>query len=379
MGVATPVSAGTIINGYYSCGALRHANTIYGEGDHKHYIDYKYAHFVEGGFANKKSVWPTNPNFDIVSPNGHHQLFNTEGPTGTGSVYCRNLSSMVAGGSYQSIAETDSSVPVPRIGVPNYSSPLQRALFGDPKEWVLKQNQEKAAIADCMHERGFEGYRADSSLIVLPETIEQSYEEGVRFGYGISTQFEADRAEDSANGVNAAFFAGLSIAERQAVDRAMWAGKDSLEPGCMYQGHLTAFGNLLFLTDEYDKLNTDINAAMQVDRDLLNANADWSRCMLDSGYRFSEPSAAITSIADEFSAIESYLGRPAERSDREIITLKEREMAVYRADQICDAAIDRTVRYLAARDRIEQEQLAAYPTFGRMTHPPAAETKNSKF
>ena len=258
---------------------------------------------------------------------------------------------------------------IPIVGIPNHASPTQRAVFGAPEHWVARQAVAKQATAQCMLERGWRGFPPTTSLVELPETVEEHHTDGEQFGYGIATRLEQDRTTTEGDPGKAAFWGLLTDDERERVNRDLWAAADDALPGCMYVGHLVAFGNVDFLEAGYGNAQADASSKRRQDPLYLSARQAWSSCVKDAGEDFAEPSDIVNDLQARLTEIDAAMDRPAASSDPAIRKLMTEELRLYGIDQRCDAMVGLTVTSLAVQDRIE----AGYvddPVFADNSLPP---------
>jgi hypothetical protein len=199
--------------------------------------------------------------------------------------------------------------------------------------------------------------------------VEEHHADGEQFGYGIATQLEQDRTTTAGDAGDAAFWGLLGDEEQERVNRDLWAAADEALPGCIYVGHLEAFGNLDFLEAEYGNAQADASSKRRQDPAYLSARQAWSSCVKDAGEDFAEPSDIVNDLQDRLNEIEAEMDRPAMSSDPAIQKLMTDELRLYGIDQRCDAKVGLTVTSFAVQDRIE----AGYvddPVFADNSLPP---------
>lgn len=189
----------------------------------------------------------------------------------------------------------------------------------DPDEARIEQ-----LVAACMAEAGFE-YEAE-----LPDAFPgqdgsltlDEYRE--LHGWGIMSSWEHTlTAPPTDLDPNEELLAQMDEATRVAWELALYGPPDSWydddqREGCRQEAeYQTEFVNTArwrtAAWSELQPLLTDMNDAMRADPSLIGAEQDWSRCMAESGYRFSDVDEAIISIDERlFDAWENATPPPGE-------------------------------------------------------------------
>ncbi len=282
-----------------------------------------------------------------------------------------SLLALFAGCSSTSQPEASASPEtIPVVGIPNYASPIHRAVLGRPGEWAVRNTAEKEAVAACMLERGWRGFGPNLSLVELPETVEEHHAFGEQFGYGITTQLEIDRATVPASeDPSAPFWDSLSADERERVQKDLWSPPDADVEGCVYVGHKAAWGSLLLFSNDYLDAQSESGNEVRADPEFVAVLRAWAECVREQGEQFDSQDAIIKYLSKELAGIENDLGRLPTSKDPAVQKLMRREMTLFGIDTRCDAEVGYTTTYFTVQDRIEAEYVDD-PVFADNSLPP---------
>lgn len=191
----------------------------------------------------------------------------------------------------------------------------------------------EAAIADCMGERGFEYVPQELEGEALEGSLSVSlYLEGpesVTDGYGNVVAYK--RAVALAESEEAHGVESLSASQRDTFRQALYgdAGRD----GCHAIGAQAALIRRA-RADFIEQFN-ELHERVIADPQWTEANIDWTQCMRERGYDFSNQLAARRHVDHR---IESELGSPREFSEEDQATLNDiakEDRQIARADAEC--------------------------------------------
>ena len=201
---------------------------------------------------------------------------------------------------------------------------IDASLGIDKAGMALKQTKVEELVQGCMKRAGFEYIPVDpnaSAAAVIGTEGLSDAEYRNHYGYGISTIFEkvVAVAQEAGSSVdpNAAIRARLDAATVAAYDKALTGGSVDVSVfaavesatagdlsglgGCVKEGTLAVFGdanvNVALLKLE------ELGKRAEADPRLVAAKTEWSKCMKNAGFDYSEPDAVRPVIQDKLAAI----------------------------------------------------------------------------
>ena len=180
---------------------------------------------------------------------------------------------------------------------------------------IAREGTVERKIRDCMAAQGLE-YRTFDPLARLQALTGRGKIDDAdfvrRFGYGISTLFGRG---NSTSDPDEEIRRRLDPSERAAYDRALWGERRGATfeeavlfdhfgelGGCTKQATEVALGGTAVLA-QLRRVLAGLEARIAGDRRMVAANARWSACMRNAGYRYSEASAIQGDILQRFRSI----------------------------------------------------------------------------
>ena len=189
---------------------------------------------------------------------------------------------------------------------------------------LAKQTKVEEFVSSCMKKAGFEYIPVDPSASMAAVTGASGLsdtEYRKQFGYGISTVFEkvvaAAQSVQSSVDPNASIRARLDQAGLSAynaaltggnLDGSVFAAVDAAKVGdlsglggCIKEATGAVFGdsNVVAILSKIEELDKRTEA----DPRLVTAKEQWSKCMKDSGFDYSDPNAVDGVFQDKLAAI----------------------------------------------------------------------------
>ncbi|MBO3083694.1 hypothetical protein [Cellulomonas fengjieae] len=242
-------------------------------------------------------------------------------------------------------------------------------------------------VAACMQDEGFEYTPQDTSG--MNRSLEggdgdmpawDTLEFAQQYGYGATTweDLPVNEGADEYVDANADYVASMSESEQEAFYAALYGAQVvSEEPidaeaelpeydwttgGCQGKAqHEVYEGSQIWddpefkdLADEMSTLYTD----SQTDERMVEAHAEWAKCMADEGYDFANPQEAQQSIFDLMEAI-PYDEETGMQDEAALDEITEQELATATADRICQDSTRAGQAALEAQFAIEQEFIDA--------------------
>jgi len=220
-----------------------------------------------------------------------------------------------------------------------------------------RQSRVEAATGDCMKQQGFEYVPVDplAQRAAVTGSSRLSDEDFLnQFGYGISTLYGRGTPQSDPN---ERIRNGLSSADRAAYDRALTgenvgvtfaqavdSGDFTRLGGCTKQATEQVFGGTQVLTSLQGKLD-ELDNQIQEDQRMVRAVEQWSGCMTQAGYRYSEPDEIDGDITKRFKTIVGASVEPgatapptasATYDKAALTTLQHDEVATAVADLSCE-------------------------------------------
>ena len=193
----------------------------------------------------------------------------------------------------------------------------------DEATTAVMQTRVEELVKTCMKSAGFEYVPVDpnATKAAITGTSGLSDDEFRRqFGYGISTVFEKiveiSQSSNSAD-PNVTYRNSLNPAGQQAFDVALTGGAADVSVsgaveaakagdlgglgGCVEEATTAVFGgaNVVSALAKIEELDSRAEA----DERLIKARADWSNCMRQLGFDYSEPNAVDVGILEKLAAI----------------------------------------------------------------------------
>ena len=220
-----------------------------------------------------------------------------------------------------------------------------------------RQSRVENRIRDCMMAQGFEYTPVDpfaqqQALTGKARPTEEEFIE--QFGYGISTLFgrSAQQADP-----NEPIRRSLSPTDLAAYERALWgdnrgatfaeavdSGHFDQLGGCTKQASEAIFGGGPVLSTLVVRLD-ELDGSILEDQRMVRAEEQWSECMAERGFRYSDPGKIENDVERRFTAIVGAGVRPGATAppaggttyDRAALNaLKRDEVAVANADLDCE-------------------------------------------
>lgn len=190
----------------------------------------------------------------------------------------------------------------------------------------------ETAIADCMDERGFEYVPQNLEAEGLEGSLSVSlYLEGpesVPDGYGNVVAYKRAVALGESE---AGRFESLPANQRDAFRQALYG--DGTRGGCSAVGAQAA--PMRRARAEFIEQFNELHERVAADPQWTEANTEWSQCMRERGFDFSDQLAARRHVDHR---IESELGSPREFSEKDETTfdeIAEEDRLIARADAVC--------------------------------------------
>jgi hypothetical protein len=187
---------------------------------------------------------------------------------------------------------------------------------------IERQSRVEGATRDCMKAQGFDYIPVDpyAQRAALTGKARMSDEEFQKqFGYGISTLFGRGTEQSDPND---RIRKSLGQADRAAYDRALWGentgvtfaeavDSDAIDQlgGCTKQATERVFGGAATLSALKGKLD-ELDDRIAQDQRMVKATDDWSQCMAQEGFRYSEPDEIDSDIQKRFESIVGVGVRP---------------------------------------------------------------------
>jgi len=222
---------------------------------------------------------------------------------------------------------------------------------------IERQSRVEASIQRCMKDQGFDYIPVDpfAQRAALTGKARMSDEEFTKqFGYGISTLFGRGTEQSDPN---ERIRKSLSTADRAAYDRALYgdnpgltfadaADTDSTDQlgGCQRQATDEVFGGTAVLASLQKKLDA-LDDRVAEDQRMVKAVENWSTCMADEGFRYSDPEDIDSDLLKRFQAIvgaDAKAGAtvapdPSVTIDQAALTqLQQEEVKIGNADLKCE-------------------------------------------
>jgi hypothetical protein len=180
---------------------------------------------------------------------------------------------------------------------------------------VERQSRAEGVIRDCMKAQGFDYIPVDpvAQRAALTGKARMSDEEFTKqFGYGISTMFgRGDEQSDPNDRIRTS----LSTADRAAYDRALYGdtpgatfaeavdtGQFDHLGGCTKQATESVFGGTAVLTSLQKKLDA-LDERILEDQRMVKAIENWTSCMAQEGYRYTDPEEIDGDLQKRFEAV----------------------------------------------------------------------------
>jgi hypothetical protein len=222
---------------------------------------------------------------------------------------------------------------------------------------VERQSRVEGVIRDCMKAQGFDYIPVDpvAERAALTGKARMSDEEFTRqFGYGISTLF--GRGSEQAD-PNERIRNSLSSADRAAYDRALYGENNGVTfaeaadtgdfdklGGCEKQATDRVFGGSAVLANVSKKLDA-LDERILEDQRMVKAIENWTACMAQEGYHYTDPEEIDGDIQKRFEAIVGVGVRPGATTtpnpgtsyDRAALAdLQREEVKIGNADLNCE-------------------------------------------
>jgi hypothetical protein len=180
---------------------------------------------------------------------------------------------------------------------------------------VERQSRVEGVIRDCMKAQGFDYIPVDpvAERAALTGKARMSDEEFTKqFGYGISTLFGRGNEQSDPND---RVRKSLSAADRAAYDRALYGDNTGVTfaeaadtgnfgdlGGCEKQATDQVFGGSAVLTNVSRKLDA-LDERILEDQRMVKAIENWTSCMAQEGYRYTDPEEIDGDLQKRFEAI----------------------------------------------------------------------------
>jgi hypothetical protein len=191
---------------------------------------------------------------------------------------------------------------------------------------VERQSRVEGVVRDCMKAQGFDYIPVDpvAERAALTGKAHMSDDEFQKqFGYGISTLFGRGTEQSDPN---ERVRLSLSSADRAAYDRTLYgdnAGVTFAEAadngnfndlgGCQKQATAAVFGGSAVLTSISKKLDA-LDERILEDQRMVKAIENWTACMTQEGYHYTDPEDIDTDIQKRFESIVGTGVRPGATS-----------------------------------------------------------------
>jgi hypothetical protein len=248
-----------------------------------------------------------------------------------------------------------------------HSSPKNNGPTGDVEDQLgfdqagitARQSRVEAAIRDCMKAQGFDyvpldPYAQRAAVTGVSRLSDEDFLN--QFGYGISTLWGRGGAQSDPN---QRLRAGLSSADRQAYDRALWgenpgttfqaavdSGHFDQLGGCTQRATEAVFGGAQVLTQLQNKLD-QLDERILGDQRMVRALERWATCMAASGFQYQDPDEVDGQLTKRMENIVGPIpgpfatGPPAGEKrqpyDRAALAaLQQAEVTIARADHACE-------------------------------------------
>jgi hypothetical protein len=208
------------------------------------------------------------------------------------------------------------------------------AMFGQPDKWAVQMDEVARQIADCMHDRGWNDFKAipGAFQLVQPEAERDYFNE---HGFGVSTDIGSDVVA-MAPDPNDTMIADLDPASRDHFYSALWEPAEAPQPGCMFEGHQEVFGSMAAFGAEYKHLTERARAETIADKRYLTAQDAWSTCMSVAGFEYRDEPALIDDLLRQLRTIAGD-GSPEDipESDAQLRRLQQLELQTAEAAKRC--------------------------------------------
>jgi hypothetical protein len=223
-------------------------------------------------------------------------------------------------------------------------------------------------IHDCMQRQGFEYVPVDpaaqqEALTGVKGLTKDEFEQ--QFGYGITTLYE-QRLQNAELGPNRAIRESLPASDRAAYDQTLYGddptatlavaldtGDFTRLGGCVREAADDAFGGAQVLGDLTAKLD-QLDERIVADPRMVDAIAQWSRCMRDAGYPLGDPDEVDVVLQTELEAIVGPPESPDPDYDRTALrALQHEEVAMVTQDLACE---DQHIATVEEEVRVEYER-----------------------
>lgn len=225
---------------------------------------------------------------------------------------------------------------------------------GDEGGVLSQYRRIELLAAECMAEHGFDYEPHDpggdvSQMVAMPDD-ERTFR--LEYGYGITTVVRD--ARDGGGDHISSQLETMSDADREAWLDTFWGESRGpnreMDDGCQGQAVEEAGGGVLL---ELSPLLEDLRERVESDPRMVAAVQEWSSCMADEGYSFSDLDAPGEHISDRYREIAEETGDPDEplvRDEADVEAVRAEELAIAEIDQAC-----RDEFVVDHRDEVEAE------------------------
>ena len=262
-----------------------------------------------------------------------------------------------------------SADPSPTQGTESSLASFFTEAFGvtsDPVVLAQQQRHMQDAVAECMHEDGFEYVpripEQDSAAPAddLPEWGTREFAEG--YGYGITTL--GDLAGPEPADPNADLLASMSEEGRAEWETALYgAPSTDAEPaigsaGCLGEAQREVYGGGLLGDPRFLELSAELAPlyeAVDVDPRVVAVTAEWSICMGDAGHEVASPGEAVSELYTD-------LEHALEIGEEAPAALTQREVLVATADHDCQAETGLAATRAEVERELEEQFVADHRT-----------------
>lgn len=210
-----------------------------------------------------------------------------------------------------------------------------------------------------MRDRGWRSYVGLVAIVEPPTDAATMRRYDDRYAYGITTDLDNDTSETV--DANTPFYDHLTDAQRQQVQRDLWAPADSNPPGCVAQGTEEAFGDLDYGSDAITSIIEEVGSREAASPALGHLNEEWSSCMAKSGFRYEDPGSILSELSSDLAALGDRLGHQPRPGDAGLAELNTKEHGLYDHDQQCQQLTDYVATEQSIRYPIENEIIAEHP------------------